>query len=782
MYPQVYPPNILPVILEEEVFVGRESEIQKLTDWIGNSTIVSIVGSPGFGKSTLAIHVGHAITEKGGVAVHYADLYEVQDITTLHDKLTFLVLGEKRQSNDHIFMWASKLKVPTLFIFDNCDELLHKYKDPFQNLMKNLVRQSQFLKVMLTAKQMTSFLGSFKNFTLRELSAESAASVLQKLSNNVNRTMALEIASLVGNVPLALQVVGSLLKDIDPSTIANDLRRDPIPALGPELLPSTECVFTSLNMSYHYLSPEHQKCGRLLALFPGSFDAPAVKNILGKGLVQDPSKCLRELQYKSLLTYDTHTQRYKYHQLIKDFFAYISNEYEDSELSETFSSQFLDYYRRFGIIETSESLREVFHLLDKERSNIDFLFTQSLEIDPSSAHRDSLEIIARIAFNSTIVALNTLHICKSLHSRDPLFRTLVRLPELYIGSAKLVVDTRESQQDMLQDQQDPLFNMAHIVLQQSKEIATFHLRLLKGDIHGATLVGIDMGQQGLIEFDSDFAGLSMYLGLSVYLETYVKLLVQLSKLEAMVHGRQKAVETLLMRYDRVAKLFSFAPANDLECQEMYIKYHSALAHNYILLGHFDHFLEHWKKILQLKLSLTQCKQVGCTPTHLALAHFGQANYEKTAKQMEALLKSKSLRGSRRVRLFILLHECYMRLGDVETAAQLLTKDHYLSRFPSIRTIKATDYVNSTKLFVEYHRYHHSHCPVWLLNRKCMTISSQNYRTCFILAAFYRNLGSREATKLGRVLHHVLRHHIERQRYLVIPWQDYEVYSGEPSSQ
>ena len=82
MYQQVYPSNMLPVILEGEVFVGRESEWE-LTGKIENSTIVSIVGPPGFGKSTLAIHVGHEITEKGGIAVHYADLYEVQDMTTL---------------------------------------------------------------------------------------------------------------------------------------------------------------------------------------------------------------------------------------------------------------------------------------------------------------------------------------------------------------------------------------------------------------------------------------------------------------------------------------------------------------------------------------------------------------------------------------------------------------------------------------------------------------------------------------------------------------------------
>ena len=270
----------------------------------------------------------------------------------------------------------------------------------------------------------------------------------------------------------------------------------------------------------------------------------------------------------------------------------------------------------------------------------------------------------------------------------------------------------------------------------------------------------------------------MYLRLSVYLERYVKLLVQLSKLEAIVHGKQNAVEMLLMRDNRVTELFSFAPVNNLESQKMYIKYHSALAHNYILLGQFDHFLEQWKKIIQLKWPLAQCEQVGCTSTRLALAHFGQGEYEQSAEQMEALLHSKSLRGNRRVRLFILLHVSYIRLGNVEGAAKLLTKDHYLSMFPSIRTIKATDYVNSTKLFVEYHRYQHGHSTVWLLNRKCMTISSQNYRTCYILAAFYRSLGSRDATKLGGVLHHVLRHHIDRlHHYLMMPWQDDEVYSG-----
>ena len=231
--------------------------------------------------------------------------------------------------------------------------------------------------------------------------------------------MALEIARLVGNVPLALQVVGSLLKDIDPSIIANDLRRDPIPALSPELLPSTERVFTSLNISYHYLSPEHQKCGRLLALFPGSFDESAVQGILGQELVQDSSKCLRELQYKSLLTYDGRTQRYRYQQLIKEFFSYVSNKHEESNvLNKTFIRRFQEYFSGVGCTNEFE-VKGMFHILDVERPNVDFLVSHGLETCPSYAEPQT-EFFTNITLTLTEALLKILHICityKSFHSR-----------------------------------------------------------------------------------------------------------------------------------------------------------------------------------------------------------------------------------------------------------------------------------------------------------------------------------------------------------------------------
>ena len=747
-----------------------------LSEWIENPTvnIISIVRSPGFGKSTLAIHVGHVITEMGGVAVHYADLYEVPDITSLKEILILLIHNKDGQP----LMWASKLKVPTVLILDNCDELLHQHKDAFQNLIKNLIRQSQFLKVMLTAKQTTSFLGSFRNLTLIELPTDSAANVLQKLSSNLNRTMALEIAGLVGNVPLALQVVGSLLTQVDPSTIANDLRRDPIPALSPDLLPSTERVFTSLNISYHYLIPQHQRCGRVLASFPGSFDNSAAQGILEGKLVNDTSACLKALQHKSLLSYDAHAQRYRYHQLIKEFITYISSEInlggsDHEPLNYTFFRHFKAYYvALLNNPEVRETI-EGYHFLDTERSNIDFLTSYPHKTDPIH------NLIAETKFLLYhVITLCVLHHCKLFHSKGPLFGAVrSNLAVIHNQVMETLVFNTQALQNLHQDHNDALHPLNLEV--QNMYTDTIHLyeSILRGDTNSTVSLGITIGHKGVLSFDSNFMAISIQKGLSLSLELYVDMLVQLSELEAIMHGKQKAVTVLLLRYTRITELYSNASENDLESRQVYIKYHSALEHNYILLGQVHKFLEHRRKILELKWSPAKCKQVECTPTHLALAYFGQGDYEQSAKYLEPLLQSKSLKGNRRVQLFILLYESHKNLGNTERAAHLLGKDHHISRFPSIRSIRATDYVNWTNLSIHYDEHQGDHSEKWLLDKECMTVSSKNCRTCMMLAGFYRSLKLEDATKLGRVLNRALRHFVRRRHYLIeMWWYDYDIYS------
>ena len=62
-----YAPHNLPFLDPTLPFVGRENDVANITNIMVSYkvSIVGISGSPAFGKSTLAIHVGHKVAEKG---------------------------------------------------------------------------------------------------------------------------------------------------------------------------------------------------------------------------------------------------------------------------------------------------------------------------------------------------------------------------------------------------------------------------------------------------------------------------------------------------------------------------------------------------------------------------------------------------------------------------------------------------------------------------------------------------------------------------------------------
>ena len=188
---------------------------------------------------------------------------------------------------------------------------------------------------------MVPFLQSFRNFTITELTTEHATELLMVTSDLSNRTLAAAIASLVGNVPLALQVVGKILSERSVESVIKQLQTDRISTFtGSKDLPVTDHVVASLNISYGFLTPENQKCAKLLAIFPGSFDE-TIPILNGTDIAV--SECLSTLRYKSLLDIDRGTDCYRFHRRVKVFFMSQIRREEQ----EQFSDQFAIYYRYY---------------------------------------------------------------------------------------------------------------------------------------------------------------------------------------------------------------------------------------------------------------------------------------------------------------------------------------------------------------------------------------------------------------------------------------------------
>lgn len=110
-----------------ENFVGREDEMQVLLSRVNfeitEIRIINIVGSPGFGKSTLAIQLGHKLVDQG-VYVHYVNMEDLLsgsiELVLAEKILKSSDISAKTVTFDRLLQWA---RDRSLLILDNCDNV-----------------------------------------------------------------------------------------------------------------------------------------------------------------------------------------------------------------------------------------------------------------------------------------------------------------------------------------------------------------------------------------------------------------------------------------------------------------------------------------------------------------------------------------------------------------------------------------------------------------------------------------------------------------------------------
>ena len=414
------PDSGLPSILYNDIFVGRENDMCAVINKIMIANIVNINGAPGFGKSALAIHVGHQIL-KNGISVRYINVadkftsmsFDMSSETSLDDingkidkkqelvnQMKFLSLRSSALSSpssssspmndmkkfprlvDELLIWSEAVQCTAVLILDNCDDVLtSSSRDIFIRMIKLLVDKSKHnLHIIVVSREKLFFKDWFDSWTVRELNQKASVDLLDQIAPAIGTDHLTDIAELVDGCPLALKVVGQLLH-IHGESITHEIRTQMIKVLD-KPSDKMERFRVIMDMAFARLE-EQRECGYIFSLFPGSFGKDAGNAV---AVIEDKDRsektCL-ELYTQHSLVDDfslAYHQRFKMHRLIQEYLKYTVNAHELYQ--DAFKARFRTYFVRFLLIcanSIEEELDSVqIHRLSLEAHNIDYLITMLL--------------------------------------------------------------------------------------------------------------------------------------------------------------------------------------------------------------------------------------------------------------------------------------------------------------------------------------------------------------------------------------------------------------------
>ena len=437
------PESDLPII--HPLFVGRENDMHQVLRRVATAHIVNINGAPGFGKSTLAIHVGYEIF-KNGTSVRYVNVedklfyYQCKSnkkATPTSDSNANVTVAQTHKSsrsltklsrsslsisrsqslelssqNENLFdelqRWSETIKCNNVLILDNCDDILiSNFRQKFLKLINVLVKKSNFkLHIIIVSRERLLFLDSFDYWTVRELNQSASVELLDRIAPAIDNQSLNTVAKLVEGCPLALKVIGQLFH-IRGVQLVHKVKKGLISTLD-EVSDQEQRFRVIMDVAFNRLGIL-KECGFVLSLFPGSFDETAGNAIVQKECWETYLKHSLLNEYSLAFNY-----RYKMHRLIKE---YLQEKVSTSE-NITFITKFKTYFEELLLTNEKRQdesdaqkytlsldlhnlhyLKELLliesHLSSKELAVLAFLSDLKL-IQPEQLHRHHLLYIRHI--------------------------------------------------------------------------------------------------------------------------------------------------------------------------------------------------------------------------------------------------------------------------------------------------------------------------------------------------------------------------------------------------
>lgn len=306
-------------------FTGRQDEVGEVVAVLARERavlpVVTISGTPGVGKSALAVACAHQLAAAYGDGQLFVDLSGAAP--------------HPREAGDVLARFLRDLGVPGIDIPASTEERSALFRDRVADRrilvvldnaatdaqVRPLLPGSPSCGVIITSRRRLTGLDVSQRIQLDQLTTDAAVALLGNLAGaaRVDRPVAARIVRCCGHLPLAIRIIGTKLRTLshlDPVTIASRLE-DQRQRLD-ELVGGDRAVRAGFLVSYEQLSADLRRAFRLLALLPGvDFTAWAAAAAFGSDL-RTAERLLDELVEANLLECRSRERpRYRFYDLIK---------------------------------------------------------------------------------------------------------------------------------------------------------------------------------------------------------------------------------------------------------------------------------------------------------------------------------------------------------------------------------------------------------------------------------------------------------------------------------
>ena len=345
-----------------------------------STRLVSIWGSPGFGKTSVAIAVGDHLQARE-LPVYFLSLRGLKSKSDLTSKFLslFRQAGPLESDNlhdlsadDELCLSLDRISDRCVIILDNADDLLEcgvpNVKKEVFNLIGEILNRSGKVKFLLTTRESLAFLNlhfqGHKSVRIRELDKLSCQTLARELLPGASPSDLTNVSQICGQVPLAIKLLcSSISEDYIPyNQFIEFIKRTEniLEMLDSPDYPTNSRLRSLFESSFQRLSTQDQEALVSLCILPGHFDLKISAAVLGITRTTEAEKVLRRLQRKSLIDSSSELSKFSMHKLVQSF----AREKGEADMKET--------------ILISKSRSREFFIAQFEKLNENFLCGRSM--------------------------------------------------------------------------------------------------------------------------------------------------------------------------------------------------------------------------------------------------------------------------------------------------------------------------------------------------------------------------------------------------------------------